>query len=814
MPSLRVPYSWLREYVQAPATVDEIAARLHMAGMEVDRVERVGGAWGDKVRVARIQKLEKHPNADKLQLATVEFGAAQPKTVVTGATNIAAGDVVPYGELGAEYVDGHTGERVVMKPKNMRGITSEGMILSAKELGLGEDHDGIMQLAKSLTVGVLLQDAIGDAVIVMEIAPNRPDALSILGIAREVAALYNVKLTEPRAAELPGKLDPSLLTIRIEDDRACPRFAAAYLEGIRIGPSPDWMQRRLVAAGMRPITNIVDITNYVMLEIGQPLHAYDATMLRGRVLVARKAKRGERLRTLDSKDRALRPEDLVIADGERALGLAGVMGGEDSEIRPNTTTVALEAASFEPLGIRRSSDAHGLQGSSGSAAARRFGLDLSPALVSLALARAVSLMGEHAGGRLIGSTDVYPHPRDRAHVRLRGSDVPRVLGASIASAESADALRRLGFDVQVADDTIDTYAPAFRTDIGIAEDIVEEVARIVGYDRIPTRLPFGPLPAHERHPLDVFRERVRDVLVGFGLQDTISYAAIDPAWLTKLTADGSPLAPEPLRITNPTTVSQSVMRPTLRASLLDTASRNLRHREGVGFFEISPVYLPRKAELPEERWTVGILLAGQAEPVHEGETWLTSPRSWDLHDLRGITIGLRDAVGAGPVKGALQRGGPGLHPGRSLRIESDGRVVAVGGQLDPRVAAMWELPEHATFVAEFELAHLLSETPAHPSAVMPSRYPAAIREIAIVVDEARPYGEVEQAITEAAKGVAESVALRDLYRGPQVGAGKKSFAVRVVLRSATGTLSEEDVEKALKRIQGRLERGLGASLRS
>src|SRR5881396_3602493 len=536
----------------------------------------------------------------------------------------------------------------------MRGITSEGMILSAKELGLGEDHDGIMQLAKSLTVGVLLQDAIGDAVIVMEIAPNRPDALSILGIAREVAALYNVKLTEPRAAELPGKLDPSLLTIRIEDDRACPRFAAAYLEGIRIEPSPDWMQRRLVAAGMRPITNIVDITNYVMLEIGQPLHAYDATMLRGRVLVARKAKRGETLRTLDGKDRALRPEDLVIADGERALGLAGVMGGEDSEIRPNTTTVALEAASFEPLGIRRSSDAHGLQGSSGSAAARRFGLDLSPALVSLALARAVSLMGEHAGGRLVGATDVYPHPRDRAHVRLRGSDVPRVLGASIASAESADALRRLGFDVQVADDTVDTYAPAFRTDIGIAEDIVEEVARIVGYDRIPTRLPFGPLPAHERHPLDVFRERVRDVLVGFGLQDTISYAAIDTAWLTKLTADGSPLAPEPLRITNPTTVSQSVMRPTLRASLLDTASRNLRHREGVGFFEISPVYLPRKAELPEERWTVGILLAGQAEPVHEGETWLTSPRSWDLHDLRGITIGLRDAVGAGPVKGALR----------------------------------------------------------------------------------------------------------------------------------------------------------------
>jgi phenylalanyl-tRNA synthetase beta chain len=570
----------------------------------------------------------------------------------------------------------------------------------------------------------------------------------------------------------------------------------------------------LAAAGMRPISNIVDITNYVMLELGQPLHAYDATMLKGRALVARKAKPGETLRTLDEKERKLRPEDLVIADADRALGLAGVMGGQDSEIRPSTTTVALEAASFEPLGIRRAADAHGLQGSSGSAAARRFGLALSPALVPLALARAVRLMREHASGRLVGATDVYPRPRDRARVRLRGSDVPRVLGAQIASAESADALRRLGFDVQIADDTIEVYAPATRTDIGIPEDVVEEVARVVGYDRIPTRLPSGPLPAHERHPLELFRERVRDVLVGFGLQDTISYAAIDPEWLRKLTADGSCIAPEPLRITNPTTAAQSAMRPTLRASLLDTASRNMRHREGVAFFEISPAYIPRKGDLPEERWTVGIVLAGRADPVREGETWISRERDWDLHDLRGVTIGLRDAVGAGPMKGSLARGAPGLHPGRSLRVEQDGRAVAVGGQLDPRVAAMWDLPEHATFIAEFELAHLLSETPERPSALMPPRYPPAIRELAIVVDETRPYGEIEQAITEAAKGVLESVALRDLYRGPQVGEGKKSLAVRIVLRSATGTLSEEDVEKALRRIQGRLERGLGAALRS
>ena len=812
MPSLRVPVSWLREYVAVDASADEIAERLHMAGMEVDRVERSGGAWGDKVHVGKIAKLEKHPNADKLLLATVDYGSGRTKTVVTGAPNLAVGDIVPYAEAGASLIDGHTGKPMILRPKPMRGVESEGMVLSAKELGLGEDHDGILQLDKTLTVGALLQDAIGDAVIVMEIAPNRPDALSIVGIAREVSALFKVPLREPAGDDLGKPIDAKRLQVRIDDTAACPRFAAAYLEGITHGPSPRWMQERLVAAGMRPISNIVDITNYVMLEIGQPLHAYDATMLKGNLLAARKAKPGEVLRTLDGKDRALRPSDLVIADAERALGLAGVMGGANSEIRDNTTTVALEAASFEPLGVRRAADAHGLQGSSGSAAARRFGLALSPALVPLALARAVRLMREHASARLIGTTDVQPHPRAASRVRLLASDIPRVLGAPIPLAESVDALTRLGFEVKASGETLDVTAPVTRTDIAIGEDIVEEVARIVGYDRIPTRMPEGPLPMHERHPLETLRERVRDVLVGFGLQETVSYAAIDPAWLKRLTPDGSCIAPEPLRIANPTTVAQSAMRPTLRASLFDTASRNLRYRSSVAMFEIAPAYLPRAKDLPEERWTIAILLAGQAEPARESETWLVKERPYDLHDIRGIIVELREALHATSA-GTHERGVAGLHPGRSGRREVSGRIVALDGQVDPRVAAMWSLPD-ATFIAELDLAQLLAEIPARPAAAEPPRYPPAIRDLAIVVDEARPYGEVEQAILETAKGVVESVALRDVYRGAQAGEGKKSFAVRLVLRSVSGTLALEDVEKAMRRIQGRLERGLGAVLRS
>ncbi len=812
MPSLRVPVSWLRDYVAIDAPADVIAERLHMAGMEVDRVERTGGSWGKLIHVARIAKLSKHPNADKLQLATVEYGDGRSKTVVTGATNITAGDVVPYAESGATLIDGHTGKPMVLRPKPMRGVESEGMVLSAKELGLGEDHDGIMLLDPKLAVGTPLEDALGDAVIVLEIAPNRPDALSIVGIARETAALFDVPLREPSGDDLSKQLDPKLLQVRIEDEAACPRFAAAYLEGIVIRPSPAWMQERLAKAGMRPISNIVDITNYVMLEIGQPLHAYDATLLKGRVLVARKARTGETLRTLDEKDRALRQSDLVIADAERALGLAGVMGGANSEISPSTTTVALEAASFEPLGIRRAADAHGLQGSSGSAAARRFGLALSPALAPLALARAVALMREHASARLVGATDVYPHPRVPGRVRLVASDIPRVLGTPISATESVDVLRRLGFEVKTSGEALDVTAPAVRTDIAIVEDIVEEVARIVGYDRIPTRMPSGPLPVHERHPLERLRERVRDVLVGFGLQDTISYAAIDPAWLTRLSADGSCIAPEPLRITNPTTVAQSVMRPTLRASLFDTAARNLRHRAGVALFEIAPAYLPRARDLPEERWTIAILVAGEAEPVRDGETWTTKERQYDLFDLRGIVAGLREAIGV-PAAQVLERGAPGLHPGRSGRSEVDGRTVATLGQIDPRVAQKWELPAE-TFIAELDLTQLLAEMPARPSAVQPPRYPAAMRDLAIVVEEARSYREIEQAVVESAKGVVESVALRDVYRGPQAGEGKKSFAVRIVLRSPSGTLSEDDVDKAMRRIQGRLERGLGAVLRS
>ena len=803
---IKVPVSWLREYVDITVPIDELALKLHMSSTEVKGIERPW--WDDKIRTARVQKLAKHPNADKLQLATVDYGAGAPKTVVTGATNLTEGAIVPYADEGASIIDGHTGERTTLRGKPMRGIKSEGMVLSQKELGLSDEHEGIHILDAKLPIGVPLREVLGETVLALDLQPNRPDCLGIVGVAREVAALLGTNLREPPLDRL-GSGGPKALDVRIEDDHACPRFAAALLTGIRIGPSPAWMQARLVAAGMRPIDNVVDITNYVMLELGQPLHAYDHRKLRGGLLVARQARRGESLRTLDGVDRVLPEGTLVIADAERALGIAGIIGGEDSEIRADTTTVGLEAASFDPREIGRTATKLDMRGSSGSAAARRFSWELSPDLVPIALARACRLLREHAGAKIEGVVDRYPNPRPRANVRMRFSDVPRVMGIEIDPAETLDILRRLQFTAAADGDTLVATPPVVRTDIAIAEDIVEEVGRIAGYDRLPIRVPDGPLPLAEQHPLEEFRERVRDGLAGFGLQEIVSYSLIDPAWLKQLTADGSCITPEPLRVVNPTTVSQSAARPTLRASLLDAARRNLRHRSSVAIFEIAPIYLPRRADLPEERWTIGVLLAGNAQPVKDGETWLLPERRFDVRDLQGVVSGLAELVDV-QISGERAEV-PGLHPGRSIAFGRDGKTHLALGQLDPRVAEMWELPVE-TFLAEIDLAAWL-EGSRPPRVVAPPRFPAAIRDLAVVVDEATPYGDVEREIRAATGKDLESVALLDLYRGQQTGAGKKSFAVRLMFRSATGTLGETEVDRLVKRITGRLQHALGATIR-
>ena len=440
-----------------------------------------------------------------------------------------------------------------------------------------------------------------------------------------------------------------------------------------------------------------------------------------------------------------------------------------------------------------------------SAASRRFALTLSPELVPLALGRAVHLLRVHAGATVSGAIDVHPNPRAVSTVRLAVPDIARVLGVEITGEQAEDALRRLGFGVTRSGETIVATAPPLRTDISIPEDLIEEIARITGYDQIPTRMPDGPLPVHERHPLLELREQVRDLLVGFGLTETVSYSLIDPAWLAQLTADGSPIAPTPLSVQNPTSTAQSAPRPTLRSSLLDTARQNLRHEPGIAIFEIAPVYLPRPADLPEERWTVSVLLTGIAESA----SWLGPARDYTLTDAAAILGGLDRALRLPPP--TRSAGAPGLHPVRSETRQAADRALAVWGQLDPRVSARWELPA-GSFVIEIDLATLLTQV-GRGTASTPPRYPAALRDLAVVVEDSRAYDEVQQAILDASKGLVTSVTLLDRYQGPQVTPGHTSFAVRLVFRSPDATLTDGDIERSLKRITGKLLHQLGATIR-
>ncbi len=802
MAAVRTPLEWLAEYVDLPVAPADVARLLTLTGIDTHVENPRAEAW-DRIWVGRITKLDRHPNADKLLLVTVDYGRGT-KTVVTGASNLTTGDVVPYAEVGARLIDGKGGTPTALEPRTIRGVKSEGMVCSERELGLGEDHEGILVLDRSLPIGAPLGEVIGEVVLVSELRPNRSDCLGVLGIVREVAALLNLPIREPARDPLPSR-PAADLSVEIEDTDACPRYSASFVRGVRVAPSPEWLAERLVAAGMRPINNVVDITNYLMLETGQPLHAFDRRRLRGAAIRVRRAKLGERLKTLDGEDRSLDERTLVIADAKVPVALAGIIGGEDSEIAPDTTDVVLEVAKFENRGIWRTSARLKVQTESG----KRFSWDIAPDLVPVAQRRALRLLRELAGGEAVGFVDRYPGRREPVNIRVPFGRIAQLLGIALPHDAVLDALRRVGCRYALDGDTLIVTPPSWRTDITIAEDVVEEAARIVGYEHIPTHIPAGPLPTHQRHPLEEFRERVRDELVGLGLLETVAYPLIDPRWLEMLSPSGEYRGPAPIRVTNPLSIEQSALRTTLVPSLLDTARRNLRWVDGVALFEVGKVYLPRPRDLPEERWTAGIVLAGRGEP-DAARHWLAgAARPYDLFDLKGVLDAAASAVGI--TLPEPEPSAPDLHPGRSYVVRDGDRVVLRAGQLDPRVAERWDLPG-ATFVAEIDLA-LLAARQQPIVATVPPRYPSAERDLSIAVDEAVAWGAVRDEVRSAGGEYLRRVALLDLYRGPQLPAGKKSFAMRLVFQSEETTLAESEIERALRRITARLERTVGASVR-
>ena len=704
---------WLSEYVETGLPPKELAHRMTMAGLEAEKIEEIGAEW-DKVFVGYVTKVDRHPNADRLSLAEVEAGEHK-LTVVTGAPNIAQGQKVALALTGARLIDGHSdsGEYKVLKPAMMRGIKSEGMVCSEKELGLSEEHEGILELDPDAPVGAPLQHWLGETVIEFEITPNLVHAFSVIGIAREAAAITNTTVKRPIVADLAALPNAEANLVQIVDLDLCPRYIGIVIEGIEVGPSPDWLAQRLTAAGLRPINNVVDVTNYVMHEIGQPLHAFDRALLAEGRIVVRRAKPGETLETLDHQQRHLSSDMLVIADAEKPVALAGVMGGVESEVSLTTTSLLLEGANFNMKSVRRTARALRLR----SDASARFERGVDPNLAGPAMARATHLLLELCpNARVTAVADVYPQPVAPTQLTLRYSRIKQVLGIDVAPDQVIDVLTRLGFAPAIAgegtDRALTVTVPTYRHDVTIADDIVEEIARIVGYETLPSTLPVGRTVPVRRDPMYHLQQTVRDSLVASGASECVTYVTVSEEMLrpyadpeTNLAGLVRPVAIDGmLRLRNPLQAERGLMRTTLVPSLLESVVSNLKHETGVRLFESARAYIPRgRDELPHEIDLVGIVFTGDRSPIGLNAT----SGILDFFDLKGALEAIWSAI-AIPMPVIAATIHPALHPGRAAVYTLNGETLAVFGELRPDIATAADIDTPRVCVAEIDLSIALA----------------------------------------------------------------------------------------------------------
>jgi len=854
---VRIPLSWLREYVMVEVPVEDLAHRLTMAGVEVGAVERLGAAW-ERVVVGRIESLEPHPSNPGLQVARVDVGEGT-RRLVTGATNLAAGDRVPVVLEGGVLASGRIERRA------FGGVASEGMLCSGAELGIAEDRSGIYVLEADAPVGALLADYLGDVVLDLDVTPNRPDLLSVVGVAREVGALTGTPLHAPATAPPTGPTPVErLITVTIEAPDLCPRYSATVIEGVRIGPSPLWLQRRLYLAGMRPISNVVDVTNYVMLELGQPLHAFDADTLRGGIVV-RRARPGERIRTIDDVDRALSPDMLVIADAERPIAVAGVMGGADTEVSAATTRLVLESAHFDPRSVRRTGRALRLA----SEASRRFERGVDPGGTTRAADRATALIVQLAGGQAAaGHVDEYPVPEPPHTIRVSAAGVSGLLGQHYSADVIGATLRSLGFEVEPApvpsppalsqrgpdvlpsppgsestvlpsppgrgaggEGALLVRVPSFRRDVEGPADIAEEVARIHGYDTIPTALPAGRLPEPWTDPRRALAETTKRTLVACGYQEVITYSLVDGDDLRRL--DSAAVWPPPalpnagegearsidaaaiperdaalIPVYNPMSQDRAYLRTTLLGSLLQTVAANVRHRERVYLFELGSVYLPPLDPLPAEALRLGLVLTGPRAPV----AWNQPAEPGDFFDLKGAIEAVLRALWVSGVR-FVPETHPALHPGRSAAVWAGDVRLGVCGQVHPLVAERFELEGRAVYAAELEFAALVRVAGEQPPYTPLPRLPGVAMDLAVVVAEAVPEADVAAAIRAAGEPLLAEVRLFDVYRGAPIPAGHKSLAYALVYRAPDRTLTDEETAARQAAVEAALRQQFGATIR-
>ena len=804
---MRVPLNWLREFVDPGLEVDELADVMTQGGLVVEAVEYpTGGIRG--VRIGEVRAVAPIAGSDKLSLVDVYDGDGT-RRVVCGARNFAAGDRVPVALPGAELPGGFRIER-----RRVFGQVSDGMLASARELGIADDHRGILVLDPGAPVGHDLDRwlELDDPVFDIEVTPDRGYLLSIIGVARDIAALTGAELTLPEALPPVGG---DAVAVRIEDTTRCRRFDVRTISGVRIGPSPAWLQRRLTAAGMRPVSNVVDATNVAMLEVGNPTHAYDLALVAGPELIVRTARPGETLRTLDGVERELDPEDLLICDADGPVGLAGVMGGESTEINDATTDVLLEVANFEARTVLRTARRHLLptQGS------MRWERMVPPESATLAATRCVQLITDLAGGKEVAGADHYPTPAQHPPIRLRPRRAAGYLGLDLDAQAQADLLRRIGCRIEPAGDELAVTRPAYRPDLTIEVDLYEEIARIHGYDRIPETLP-STGQAGGRSPEMQAHARVREALAGAGWHEILTEPFITDDELAALGWEPSDRRRGTIALVNPLSQEAGVLRTSLLPTLLRSARQNAnRQVPAATLFEIGRAFLPpsddepgaeggpEQVVLPAEPLLLGLVAYGPFEPARHDR----AARDADVFDLIGVCQLLARRLGRPELTPEATDELP-FHPGRAARLSLDGVVLGVVGELHPRVVEALGLPPR-TLAGELRLLPLLEGGVIQPRAVAPSLLPGLRFDVAVVVDETVPAADVEAAVRAGAGDDLSGVELFDVYRGDVVGAGRRSLAYHVALDNAERQLSDADEGAAIDGIERSVAEHVGGRLR-
>jgi phenylalanyl-tRNA synthetase beta chain len=805
---VRVSYKWLQEFVEIDISPGELADRLTLAGVTVEGIAEPG-AGIEKVITGRIESIEPHPNADKLVVTRVNTGAEELQ-IITAATNVRAGDVIPVAVEGARLAGG-----LVIKRAKLRGVESRGMMCSGQELGINpktmpaDEANGIMILPPGTPLGKDAKELLGldDYILELDLTPNRGDCLSVLGVAREAAALLGrqCRVPQPVFPELEETIADQA-RVEIEAVDLCRRFAGRLIKNVRAGRSPLWMQQRLRHAGIRPISNIVDVTNYVMLELGQPMHAFDYNLLKDGRIIVRRARKGEKIFSLDGVERTLNPEMLLITDPAGPVAIAGVMGGLTTEVTGETSSVLLESAFFNPISIRRTSKNLGLR----SEASQRFerGIDISGcARAADRAAQLIHMMG--AGEVVSGRIDVCPAPLPERVVSLRPARASYVLGVDISSEEAARILTDLQFKVQDAGEELLVTVPGHRVDVNLEADLIEEVARMYGYDRIPATLPYGQSTQGIRTGEQLFMKRIRDYLAGAGLYEVVTYSFIHPRVFDRMNLPQDSLLRNAVKIQNPLSEEHSVMRTMMLPGLLEILARNYSRRVQDGaVFEIGRVFYPRGAEsLPEERAVLSAAAMGSTPG-----SWNIAPLEMDFYFLKGVLERLFCRIAARPVQFRPETANPSFHPGRCASLETGGVSLGILGELHPDVLEHYELPDRVVAL-EIDLAKLF-EVSGNPFQYRPlPKFPGIERDIAIVVRQGMPADGIMEAIRKEGGNILRSVALFDLYRGEQVPEGHQSMAFTLEFQAADRTLTDEEADAGVQRIASALARNFGAVLR-